>query len=178
MLIGYSTLKVWRRRFKELKDILPNPKEKLYTTDGSQAKAYLNRFKNRWIQKAEMMENLNNSRIELLDKATKTTSRLNPVRVQTSYRNDKLERCVIDAESLAEKIRATAAMIQDEKSKVYSQIQKVTIQPEHDLLVNVILQGKSLSSTANEIGITRDSGKYHLNKAFQEFEKVNPDLFG
>ena len=139
MLIAYSTLKKWRKQFKELDDILPHRQNNEYQTDGSQAKAYLNGYKNRWVEKAEKIERLNDARVELLEKATSTTSQLNPVRVQTSHRNDKIERSVIDAESLAERIRAIAARVKAENKTYFTAMTFQTLKISAAEYSNIVL---------------------------------------
>ncbi len=181
MLISYSALKKWKKENPELASILPRKglvaERKEYETDGNRAKAYLYEYKNRWQRQHERIENMNNARLEALEQATSITAHLDPVRVQTSRTGSKIERCVLNAEELQERIKNRIHMMKAEKRCIKKQIDKMTEPLYQKILFNVFVEEKTLMKASNDVGIGYPTLKEHIRFAYMEFEAVNPELF-
>ena len=181
MDVGKRTLMLWKKKSPELDSILPKKRivaeRKEYETDGNRAKAYLYEYKNRWQRQHERIENMNNARLEALEQATSITAHLDPVRVQTSRTGSKIERCVLNAEELQEKINNRIHMMKAEKGCIKKQIDRIKEPLYQSILFKVFVEEKPLMKTSDEVGIAYTTMKKHIRFAYMEFEAVNPELF-
>lgn len=136
------------------------------------AKEYLSqlvRFDEEIKQKSETVQ-------MYFDMATSITVSMNPNKVQTTHKNDRMSSVVEKAVDLQNKIEADIVKHMEQKEIIIGQIQGLHNVKFIQLLYKVYVQYKNLKVTASEMGMSYQYVREVHKKALEAFEEMYADV--
>ncbi|MCM1101928.1 MAG: hypothetical protein NC398_11155 [Acetatifactor muris] len=122
------------------------------------------------------VEQLQEQKQMFLEMATSMTAPVNPVKVQTTPKTDRMADAVTKMADIEKRIDEEVTAFYDHECLVMQQIQALHNVKYIQMLFKIYFQNKSVYVASSEIDISYRYGVEVHKKALTEFEKVHADM--